>query len=64
MLLLIGTIGLLATIGMCRKPGVKYFTIFTVFNRKEKLTEKGATLYLVFLAIALVGIAISFASKS
>jgi hypothetical protein len=63
MLLLIGAIGLLTTIGVCRKPGVKYFSIVTVFNRKDKLTEKGATVYLVFFAIALLGIVLNFASK-
>lgn len=60
MLLLIGAGGLLTTIGVCRKPGINYFSIVTVFNRKDKLTEKGAKLYVVFFGIALLGLALKF----
>lgn len=63
MLLLIGAIGLLITIGVCRKPGIKYFSVITVFNRKDKLTDKGATVYLVFFAMALIGLVLNFTAQ-
>lgn len=60
MLLLIGAIGLLTIIATSRKPGVKYFSVVTVFNRKDKLTETGAKLYMVFFGIAVLGMALKF----
>jgi len=52
----IGLIGLMTVIGKYRKPDVKFFSFITVFNRKEKLTERGAKFYLVFFFIIIAGI--------
>lgn len=60
MLLLIGAIGLLFTIHKFRLPGVPFFSIITVFNRKQKLTDTGGTVYLVFFVVAMLGLLLRF----
>ena len=60
MLLIIGAIGLLVIIGACRKPEIKFFSVVTIFNRKEKLTERGAKIYVFFFALLIVGILFKF----
>lgn len=63
MLLIFGAIGILVTIGRFRKPGIPFFSLVTIFNRNEKLMDTGAKAYVVFFAIAVIGIALSFAAK-
>lgn len=63
MLLIIGGIGVLVTIGKFRKPGIPFFSLITIFNRKEKLTATGATAYVLFFSIAVIGIILNFALK-
>lgn len=61
MLLLIGLVGLMATIYRCRLPGVAFFSFITVFNRKSKLTATGSQVYLVFFGVLVLGLLLSFA---
>ena len=64
MLLLIGVIGLLVTIYNFRLPGVPFFSIITVFNRKIKLTETGSKVYVVFLVVLILGLLLRFGGGS
>jgi hypothetical protein len=63
MLLIIGAIGLMFTIGQFRKPGIPFFSVVTIFNRKEKLTETGSKVYIVFFSIAAIGIVLNLVLK-
>lgn len=56
-LMTIGLVGLMGTIAKYRKPEVKFLSIITIFNRKEKLTDTGAKLYVVFFFVLLSGFA-------
>ena len=62
-LMLIGFIGSLAAISICRQPGVKFFSVITFFNYKEKLTPNGAKIYLIFTILLALGIIIKFVAK-
>ncbi|WP_314436803.1 hypothetical protein [Massilia timonae] len=64
MLLLIGAIGLLVTIHHFRLPDVPFFSIITVFNRKQKLTETGSKVYLVFFVVIVLGLLLRLGSGS
>ena len=59
MLLLIGAVGLLLTIYQYRLPGIPFFCFITVFNRKQKLTDKGSKVYLVFFVMMVIGLLVS-----
>lgn len=63
MLLLIGAIGLLVAIYRYRLPGVPFLSVVTVFNRKQKLTPTGSTVYLVFFVVAILGLLMRFAGN-
>jgi hypothetical protein len=58
----LGFLGVMITIAMCRKPGVKFFSRISVFNRKEKLTPTGATLLLIFFGLGAVGVILKIIS--
>src|SRR5471030_530438 len=60
----IAIVGLMSVIGKYRRPGVKFASFITIFNRKEKLTEAGAKLYLVFFFLLVSGLAFSIISPS
>ena len=60
MLTVIGLFGMIGTIAKCRKPDVKFFSPITIFNRKEKLTETGAKLYMGFFSVLLAGLVLKF----
>jgi hypothetical protein len=51
------------TIGQFRKPGIPFFSVVTIFNRKEKLTETGSKVYIVFFSIAAIGIVLNLVLK-
>jgi hypothetical protein len=55
-LLMIGFLGVMGTIAKYRKADVEFFSIITIFNRKEKLTEFGAKLYVGFFIVLLAGL--------
>ena len=64
MLGLIGLIALLGTIAVCRKPGVKFWSPITLYNRKEKLTDIGSKIYVVSLCVLLLGIVLRFTKST
>jgi hypothetical protein len=58
----LGFLGMILTIAMCRKPGVKFFSRISVFNRKEKLTQTGATLLLISFGLGAIGVILKIIS--
>jgi uncharacterized protein YecT (DUF1311 family) len=56
---LTGFLGAMLVVVLCRQPNVRFYSLVTVFNRKTKLTEAGAKLYVVFLIIAAIGAALT-----
>lgn len=55
---LAGFLGVALVVAFCRQPNVKFFSPVTVFNRRQKLNAAGANLYVAFLVVAIVGIAL------
>ncbi|MGF6775850.1 OB-fold protein [Paraburkholderia sp. GAS334] len=64
MVALIGFFGLFAVMAICRQPNVKFFSVITLWNRKQKLTPLGSKLHLLFSVVLLAGIALNFAYRT
>jgi hypothetical protein len=63
MIFSLGFLGLILTFYFFRKPNVKFFSFITFFNRKEKLTDAGAKLYVIFCIVIIAGLLIGKSSK-
>lgn len=63
MIFSLGFLGLMLTFYFCRKPNIKFFSFITFFNRKEKLTDTGAKLYVIFCIIIIAGLVIGKSSR-
>lgn len=63
MIFSLGFLGLMLTFSFCRKPDVNFFSFITFFNRKEKLTDIGAKLYVVFCIMIIAGLMIGRISR-
>lgn len=62
MFLIIALFAMLLVVGVFRKPGIPFFSFVTVFNRKSKLTDLGAKLYLGATVLLVTALLLSWSS--